>query len=237
MLQINHLSKAYKGGKQAIHDINLTIESGDIYGFIGPNGAGKTTTLKCVAGILEFSEGDIYIEGKSIKSDPMACKRVTAYIPDNPDLYENMTGIQYLNFISDIFKIPKHVREKRIEQYANLFEITERLGDLLSAYSHGMKQKLAIISALIHEPKLLLLDEPFVGLDPKAAFQLKQLMKECCQNGTAVFFSSHVLEVVEKLCNKIAIIKDGQLIASGNTQQVKGNGSLESLFLELTNHG
>lgn len=236
MLKIEHLSKAYKGGKRAVEDLSLEVAGGDLFGFIGPNGAGKTTTLKCVAGILQLTEGEIWIGGQSVKKDPLGCKRVTAYIPDNPDLYENMTGIQFLNFIADVFKMDGTDRECQIGRYAGLFGMTANLGDLISSYSHGMKQKLALISAVIHRPKLLILDEPFVGLDPNASFQLKQTMKELCQNGTAIFFSSHVLEVVEKLCNKIAIIKSGKLIASGETGRVKGNASLEDLFLELTRH-
>jgi len=234
MLRIENLSKTYKGSKKAVDGLSLRIQKGDIYGFIGHNGAGKTTTIKCVTGILDFDEGEIYINGKSIKDDPIGCKRIMAYIPDNPDLYENMTGIQYLNFISDIFGLSKEVRERNIEKYSDAFELTKNLGDLISSYSHGMKQKLAIISALIHEPKLLILDEPFVGLDPKASHTLKEFMREMCQKGSAIFFSTHVLEVAEKLCNKIAIIKSGKLIASGETEKVKGDSSLEQLFLEVT---
>ncbi len=233
MLTISNLSKTYKGGKKAVDNLTLEIQKGDIYGFIGHNGAGKTTTIKCVTGILEFSEGDIRIDGKSIKTDPLECKRMIAYIPDNPDLYENMTGIQYLNFISDVFLISAKDREKSIKEYADLMELTESLGDLISSYSHGMKQKLAIISALVHNPSLYIMDEPFVGLDPKAAHTLKEIMKEKCRQGSAIFFSTHVLEVAEKLCNKIAIIKDGKLITSGETDTVRGNSSLEQLFLEL----
>ncbi|EGD47884.1 ABC transporter related protein [Ruminiclostridium papyrosolvens DSM 2782] len=233
MLTISNLSKTYKGGKKAVDNLTLEIKKGDIYGFIGHNGAGKTTTIKCVTGILEFSEGDIRIDGKSIKTDPLECKRRIAYIPDNPDLYENMTGIQYLNFISDVFAISAEEREKSIKQYADMMELTASLGDLISSYSHGMKQKLAIISALVHNPSLYIMDEPFVGLDPKAAHTLKELMKEKCRQGSAIFFSTHVLEVAEKLCNKIAIIKDGKLITSGETDTVRGNSSLEQIFLEL----
>lgn len=233
MLKISNLSKTYKSGKKAVDNLTLDICSGDIYGFIGHNGAGKTTTIKCVTGILEFSEGDIQIEGKSVKTNPIECKRLIAYIPDNPDLYENMTGIQYLNFIADIFAITRVEREASIKKYADSLELTASLGDLISSYSHGMKQKLAIISALIHKPKLYIMDEPFVGLDPKASHTLKEIMKEQCRNGSAIFFSTHVLEVAEKLCSKIAIIKDGKLLASGNTETVKGNSSLEQLFLEL----
>lgn len=234
MLKIEKLSKTYKGGKKAVNNLSLTIEKGDIYGFIGHNGAGKTTTIKCIAGILDFDEGDIFIDEMSIKENPIECKRIMAYIPDNPDLYENMTGIQYLSFISDIFGISKETRERNIAMYSDSFELTKNLGDLISSYSHGMKQKLAIISALIHGPKLLILDEPFVGLDPKAAHILKEYMKDMCQRGSAIFFSTHVLEVAEKLCNKIAIIKEGKLVASGETQKVKGDSSLEEIFLEVT---
>ncbi len=233
MLTISNLSKTYKGGKKAVDNLTLEIQKGDIYGFIGHNGAGKTTTIKCVTGILEFSEGDIRIGGKSIKTDPLECKRMIAYIPDNPDLYENMTGIQYLNFITDVFSISSKEREKSIKEYADMMELTGSLGDLISSYSHGMKQKLAIISALVHNPSLYIMDEPFVGLDPKAAHTLKEIMKEKCRQGSAIFFSTHVLEVAEKLCNKIAIIKDGKLITSGETDTVRGNSSLEQLFLEL----
>lgn len=236
MLKITHFSKCYKGGKKAVSDLNLEVKPGDLYGFIGHNGAGKTTTIKAVVGILDFEEGDIEINGMSIQKEPLECKRVLAYIPDNPDLYEHLTGIQYLNFIGDIYGVQKGVREKLIREYADVFEITSSLGDLLSSYSHGMKQKLAIISALIHEPKLLILDEPFVGLDPKAAHTLKCIMKDLCEKGCAIFFSTHVLDVAEKICNKIAIIKGGELMVFGNTEEVKGNRSLEELFLELINH-
>ena len=234
MLKINHLTKHYKGSNKGVTDINLAIEPGDIYAFIGHNGAGKTTTLKCVVGIHGFEEGEILINGTSIKDNPMLCKQQFAYIPDNPDLYEYLTGIQYLNFIADIFEVPAEVRQSRIEKYANAFEITASLGDLISSYSHGMKQKLALISAMVHEPKLLILDEPFVGLDPKAAVILKDMMRELCKNGGAIFFSTHVLDVAEKLCNKVAIIKDGVLIASGNMDEIVKQGeSLESIFMEV----
>ncbi len=233
MLKISNLSKTYRNGKKAVDNLSLDIGGGDIYGFIGHNGAGKTTTLKCITGILEFTEGDITVGGKSIRTEPIECKRQIAYIPDNPDLYENMTGIQYLNFIADVFSIERAEREAEIEKYAGMLELTASLGDLISSYSHGMKQKLAIISALIHKPRMFIMDEPFVGLDPKAAHTLKEIMKEQCRNGCAIFFSTHVLEVAEKLCNKIAIIKDGKLVASGETSVVKGNSSLEQLFLEL----
>ena len=233
MLKIKEFTKIYTRGKKAVDNLNLEVEAGDIYGFIGHNGAGKTTTIKAIAGVLDFKFGDIEINGISIKKKPEKCKEQMAYIPDNPDLYEHLTGIQYLNFIGDIFKIKKQEREELIKKYSDMFEITSNLGDLISSYSHGMKQKLAIISALIHKPKLLILDEPFVGLDPKAAHILKGIMKELCQEGGAIFFSTHVLEVAEKLCNKIAIIKGGKLIASGETEKIIGNNSLEDVFMEL----
>ncbi|KWX69518.1 ABC transporter [Paenibacillus riograndensis] len=233
MLTITHFTKSYKGGKKAVNDLNLVVERGDIYGFIGHNGAGKTTTIRAVVGVLDFEEGDIEIDGVSIKKDPVACKAKTAYIPDNPDLYDHLTGIQYLNFIGDLFRVSKADRERLIVKYSDAFQITANLGDMISSYSHGMKQKLAIISALIHKPKLLVLDEPFVGLDPKAAHMLKTIMVELCSSGSAIFFSTHVLDVAEKLCNKIAIIKGGQLIAHGRTEEVKGKNSLEDVFLEL----
>jgi ABC-2 type transport system ATP-binding protein len=206
--------------------------SGDIYGFIGHNGAGKSTTIRAVVGVLDFTEGEICIDGHSVKTEPMACKQVTAYIPDNPDLYENLTGIQYLNFIADVFDLSSDEREERIQKYADLFEITRDLGDLISSYSHGMKQKVAIISALIHSPKLLVLDEPFVGLDPKAAFTLKEIMRDLCRKGSAVFFSTHVLDVAEKLCNKVAMIRHGKIIASGTMEALTEGHSLEETFLE-----
>ncbi len=235
MLKISHYSKTYGEGKKAADDVSLTVMSGDIYGFIGHNGAGKSTTIRAVVGVLDFTEGDIFIDGHSVKTEPMACKRVTAYIPDNPDLYENLTGIQYLNFIADVFDIDEQTRQERIKEYADLFEITQALGDLISSYSHGMKQKVAIISALIHNPKLLVLDEPFVGLDPKATFTLKELMRKMCSRGTAVFFSTHVLDVAEKLCNKVAIIKQGRIIDSGTMEEMTEGHSLEEVFLEVEN--
>lgn len=235
MLNIKNLTKTYKGGKTAVSNLNLTVEAGDIYGFIGHNGAGKTTTIKCVVGIHDFEEGEITIDGVSVKEDPIRCKAMLAYIPDNPDLYEYLTGIQYLNFVADIFGIPQTEREARIGKEADAFEITSALGDLISSYSHGMKQKLAIIGALIHRPKLLILDEPFVGLDPKAAVTLKNRMHEMCSEGTAIFFSTHVLDVAEKLCNKIAIIKGGKLIAAGKTEELTKNESLEDVFMEVVN--
>lgn len=232
MLKIVHLTKKY-GDKKAVDDLSLAIEPGEIYGFIGHNGAGKTTTLKSAVGILDFDEGDILIDGDSIRENPIACKQKIAYIPDNPDLYDYMTGIQYLNFIADIFQIPSAVRKERIEKYAALFELTDEIGQSISSYSHGMKQKLVLISAWIHSPRLILMDEPFVGLDPKAAHLLKGMMRELCDNGGAIFFSTHVLEVAEKLCDKVAIIKNGKLIRSGTMEEVKGDESLEEVFLEL----
>lgn len=233
MLTINNLTKHYSGGNKGVTDISLTIEKGDIYAFIGHNGAGKTTTIKCVVGIHGFDEGEILINGISMKENSLLCKQQFAYIPDNPDLYEYLTGIQYLNFIADVFEVPEADRERRIEKYADAFEITESLGDLISSYSHGMKQKLAIISALVHKPKLLILDEPFVGLDPKAAVVLKTIMREICENGGAIFFSTHVLDVAEKLCNKAAIIRNGELIASGKIEELTRGDSLESVFMEV----
>lgn len=233
MLSIKNLTKTYKGGKTAVSNLSLNVEAGDIYGFIGHNGAGKTTTIKAVVGINDFETGEIYINGTSIKEDPFKCKSEIAYIPDNPDLYEYLTGIQYLNFIADIFHITKSVREDRIQKYADAFEITSALGDLISSYSHGMKQKLAIISALIHKPKLMILDEPFVGLDPKATLTLKNIMHQMCREGCAIFFSTHVLDVAEKLCNKVAIIKNGQLIAAGHIEELTQGESLESVFMEV----
>lgn len=232
MLKIDHFTKTY-GEKKAVDDLSLHIRRGEIYGFIGHNGAGKTTTLKSVAGIMQFDSGEILIDGTSIQKDPIGCKKKMAYIPDNPDLYEFMTGMQYLNFVGDIFAIPAAQRKQRIEALADTFELTGDLNQPISAYSHGMKQKLAIISAWIHEPKLILMDEPFVGLDPKASHILKGMMREVCNQGGAIFFSTHVLEVAEKLCDKVAIIKGGKLIRSGTMEEVKGDTSLESVFLEL----
>ena len=232
MLKIDHLTKTY-GEKKAIDDLSLHIQAGEIYGFIGHNGAGKTTTLKSVAGILQFDGGEILVDGKSVRTQPLECKRMIAYIPDNPDLYEYMTGIKYLNFIADIFGVSAQARQERIRKYADLFELTADLAQPIAAYSHGMKQKLAIISAWLHEPKLIIMDEPFVGLDPKAAHILKGMMRELCSAGGAIFFSTHVLEVAEKLCDKVAIIKGGKLIRSGTMEEVKGDASLESVFLEL----
>ena len=232
MLYIDHLTKTFSE-KKAVDDLSLHIAPGEIYGFIGHNGAGKTTTLKSVVGIQQFDAGEITIGGRSIKADPVACKKMLAYIPDNPDLYEFMTGIQYLNFIADIFGVEAEKRQERIRRYADLFELTNDLAQPVAAYSHGMKQKLAIISAWLHEPKLILMDEPFVGLDPKAAHILKGMMREVCEGGGAIFFSTHVLEVAEKLCDKVAIIKGGRLIRSGTMEEVKGDDSLEEVFLEL----
>ena len=232
MLKIEHLTKEY-GEKKAVDDLSLEIESGEIYGFIGHNGAGKTTTLKSVVGILKFDAGEIYIDGESVKAAPLVCKKKTAYIPDNPDLYEYMTGIQYLNFIADIFGVDADERLKDIRKYADRFELTQDLAQPIGAYSHGMKQKLAIIAAWLHHPRLIIMDEPFVGLDPKAAHILKGMMRELCDEGGAIFFSTHVLEVAEKLCDKVAIIKGGKLIRCGTMEEVKGDDSLENVFLEL----
>ena len=232
MLEIKNFSKSYGEGKKAVDNVSLSVESGDIYGFIGHNGAGKSSTIRAVVGVLDYNEGEITIDGHSVKDEPMACKQITAYIPDNPDLYENLTGIQYLNFVADVFGLSASEREESIRKYAELFEITDALGDLIGSYSHGMKQKVAIISALIHKPKLLVLDEPFVGLDPKASFTLKEIMQDMCRQGTAVFFSTHVLDVAEKLCNKVAIIKRGRIIFSGTMEELTEGHSLEEAFLE-----
>ena len=232
MLKIDHLTKTY-GEKKAVEDLSLHIHPGEIYGFIGHNGAGKTTTLKSVVGILQFDQGEILIDGKSVQADPLACKRKIAYIPDNPDLYDYMTGIKYLNFIADVFGVSAEDRQARIRKYADLFELTADLAQPIAAYSHGMKQKLAIIAAWLHQPKLIIMDEPFVGLDPKASHLLKEMMREVCDAGGAIFFSTHVLEVAEKLCDKVAIIKGGKLIRSGTMDEVKGDDSLEEVFLEL----
>ncbi len=233
MLKIQNFSKTYKGGKKAVDDLTLEVKAGDIFGFIGHNGAGKSTTIKAIAGVLDFEEGDIFIDGHSVKAEPTLCKRMIAYVPDNPDIYEHLTGIQYLNFIGDIFRVGKEEREAAISQYAAEFELTDNLGDLISSYSHGMKQKLALISALMHKPKLLIFDEPFVGLDPKAVFTVKEIMHRLCAEGCAVFFSTHVLEVAEKLCNRVAIIKGGRLVTCGSMEEVKGDDSLEDVFMEL----
>lgn len=235
VLEIRNFTKVYGGTKKAVDGLTLDVEAGDIYGFIGHNGAGKSTTLKAVCGVLAFEEGDILVDGHSVKLEPLACKQVMAFIPDNPDLYPQLTGIQYLNFISDIYGVGKEQRNELIIKYAALFELTDNLGDIVSSYSHGMKQKLVIIGALVHKPKLLVMDEPFVGLDPKATYSMKEIMRDICAEGGAIFFSTHVLEVAEKLCNKIAIIKGGRLVANGDTQDVIGNESLEETFLELYN--
>ncbi len=232
MLKIERLTKAY-GDKKAVDEVSLHIQKGEIFGFIGHNGAGKTTTLKAVCGILRFEEGEIYVDGISVKANPLACKQRIAYIPDNPDLYSFMTGIQYLDFVADIYKVSATNRKARVEKYADAFGLTDDLAQPIAAYSHGMKQKLAIISALIHEPKLIIMDEPFVGLDPKASHTLKEIMRDFCASGGAIFFPTHVLEVAEKLCDKVAIIKGGKLIKQGTMDEVKGDESLEEVFLEL----
>ena len=232
MLQIDHLTKAF-GEKKAVDDLSLHILPGEIFGFIGHNGAGKSTTLRCAVGILQFDEGSVLINGTSIAEDPVKCKRELAYIPDNPDLYDFMSGIKYLNFIGDVFAIPAEMRQERIRKYAGIFELTDDLAQPISAYSHGMKQKLALISAWLHDPKLIIMDEPFVGLDPKASHLLKEMMREHCDAGGAIFFSTHVLEVAEKLCDKVAIIKQGRLVKAGTMEEVKGDDSLEEVFLEL----
>lgn len=232
MLEIKNFSKNY-GDFKAVDNLNLTVKDGEIYGFIGHNGAGKSTTIKAVVGAMDFTEGEIYIDGKSVKRDPLGCKSVTAYVPDNPDIYDHLSGIQYLNFICDIFRVSESDRNERIKKYAELFEISSNLGDLISSYSHGMKQKLVLISALVHNPKFMVLDEPFVGLDPVASHKLKEIMREKCNEGGAIFFSTHVLEVAEKLCDRIGIIKRGRLVAEGSVQEVVGDKSLESFFLEI----
>ena len=236
MLDIINFSKTYSKEKRAVDNISIKVEKGDIFGFIGHNGAGKTTTIKAIVGIIDFTEGDILIDGISIRKNPMECKKNIAYIPDNPDLYEYLTGIQYLNFIGDIFEISKEERRELINYYAEKFELNNFLGNIISSYSHGMKQKLVIIGALIHKPKLLILDEPFVGLDPKASHILKEEMKELCKNGAAIFFSTHVLEVAEKICNKVAIIKNGIIVAEGTMDEVKGDSSLEEIFMEMVDN-
>ncbi|MDD3957329.1 MAG: ABC transporter ATP-binding protein [Candidatus Izemoplasmatales bacterium] len=233
MLEIIHMSKSYDGKKQACNDINLQIEEGDIYGFIGHNGAGKTTLLKSIVGILDFDQGDILINGISIKDRPLEAKKIMAYIPDNPDVYESLTGIQYLDFIADVYNVDLNERKLRISKYATQFEIFDVLSNPIASYSHGMKQKLVLIGALIHEPKILLLDEPFVGLDPKASYQVKEIFRDMCARGALIFFSTHVLEVVEKLCNKVAIIKNGVIVANGPTGEIIKDQSLEHIFLEL----
>ena len=233
MLSIRNLSKTYKNGKRAVRGVSLEVGAGAVYGFIGHNGAGKTTTLKCVAGILDFTEGEVFIGGRSVRKEPLACKQATAYIPDSPDLYENLTAIQFINFVADVYRVPKQARERAVGELAEAFEITGNLGDLISSFSHGMKQKTAVIAALMHDPKLLVLDEPFTGLDPKASFVLKERMRALCKAGGAVFFSTHVLEVAEKFCDKVAIIKNGEIVVSGETDAVTGDSSLEQIFMEL----
>ncbi|MBR4419432.1 MAG: ABC transporter ATP-binding protein [Clostridia bacterium] len=233
---MKNLTKIYKGNKRAVDNLSLTVEKGDIFGFIGHNGAGKSTTIKACVGIIDFDEGDILVDGRSVKTDGLYTKSQIAYIPDNPDIYEFLTGIQYLNFIGDVFGVDASERLKLIDKYANLFEIKNNLGDPVSSYSHGMKQKLVIIGALIHKPKLMIMDEPFVGLDPKASFTIKNIMREMCEEGMAIFFSTHVLEVAEKLCTKVAIIKDGKLVVSGKTEEVVGSESLEEVFLDSANN-
>lgn len=236
MLEIKNLTKTYKGGKTAVANLSLTVREGDIYGFIGHNGAGKTTTIKAVVGIHDFDQGEILVDGKDVRAQSMACKQVTAYIPDNPDIYEYLTGIQYLNFLADIYRVPAKAREERIRREAEDFGIYSVLGDLVSTYSHGMRQKLAIIGALLHEPKLLVLDEPFVGLDPEASLILKKKMHAFCEKGSAIFFSTHVLEVAEKLCNRIAVISGGKLVAEGDTKELTRDKSLEDVFMEVIGH-
>ncbi len=236
MLAINNYSKAYNKDHFAVSGLSLNVDSGDLFAFIGHNGAGKSTTIKSIVGILPFDDGDILIDGISIKKDPISCKKMIAYIPDNPDIYDSLTGIQYLNFIADIFKVDKTARKAIIDKYASEFELTNDLNNLISSYSHGMKQKLVIISAFVHSPKLLILDEPFVGLDPKATYLVKKAMVEFCENGGAIFFSTHVLEVAEKLCNKLAIIKNGKLLITGKMEEVIKDSTLEDVFMELTNN-
>ena len=237
MLEISNFSKTYKGGKRAVDCLTLSVRPGEIVGFIGHNGAGKTTTIRAIAGVLGFEEGEILIDGKSIRRDPIGCKKVLAYVPDNPDLYEYLTGMQYLNFLCDVFGVSAKLREKRIREYAQMFEFEKNLGDVIGSYSHGMKQRLALIGAMVHDPKLLILDEPFVGLDPVAAHSFKNLMRGVCDQGGAVFFSTHVLDVAEKLCDKIAIIRQGKLVAFGETDRVRGDSSLEEVFLDLVESG
>ncbi len=237
ILTIKNLVKSYGGAHKAVDGLTLTVEPGDVYGFIGHNGAGKTTTLKAVTGILDYDSGEIQIDGYDVKKDPIECKKRIAYVPDNPELYDYLTGIQFLNFFADIYKVEKSEREERIKKYADAFEITQDLGDLIGGYSHGMKQKLMLVASFMHEPKLFIFDEPFVGLDPKAAYSMKQLMRAACERGSAVFFSTHVLDVAEKLCDKIAIIKKGKLIADGRIDAVRGDESLEEVFLELVDKG
>ncbi len=237
ILTIKNLVKSYGGAQKAVDGLSLSVEPGDVYGFIGHNGAGKTTTLKAVTGILDYDSGEIQIDGYDVKAEPIECKRRIAYVPDNPELYDYLTGIQFLNFFADIYRVEKSEREDKIKKYADAFEITQDLGDLIGGYSHGMKQKLMLVASFMHDPKLFIFDEPFVGLDPKAAYSVKQLMREACERGAAVFFSTHVLDVAEKLCDKIAIIKKGKLIADGRIDAVRGDDSLEEVFLELVEKG
>lgn len=234
MIKVNNFSKSYDGKKKAVDNLNLEVKNGDIFGFIGHNGAGKTTTIKAITGVMDFEQGDILIDGISIKKNPTACKKLMAYIPDSPNLYDHLTGIQYLNFIADLYDVNQTQRQYLTKKYSDMFELTSHLGDFISSYSHGMKQKLAIIAALIHSPKVLILDEPFVGLDPKASLTLKNIMRQMVTSGGAIFFSTHVLDVAEKLCNKIAVIKEGKLVVSGDIDKVKGDKSLETIFMELT---
>lgn len=236
VLKIRNFSKIYSNHKKAVDNLNLTVKAGEIHAFIGHNGAGKTTTIRAVVGIMNFDEGEIMIDGYSVKKEPVKCKSITAYIPDNPDLYDYVTGIQYLNYMCDMFSVPAKERTARIQKYADIFKITDSLGDLVSSYSHGMKQKLALIGAFVHTPKLLVLDEPFVGLDPEASFYLKKLMRELCDTGTGIFFSTHVLEVAEKLCDKVSIINGGRLTASGTMEEIRGDHSLEDIFMEVIEH-
>ncbi len=233
VLEIRNYSKVYSGNKKAVDSLNLSVKAGEIHAFIGHNGAGKTTTIRAVVGIMDFDEGEILINGHSVKDEPVKCKSITAYIPDNPDLYDYVTGIQYLNYMCDMFSVPAEERVSRIQKYADVLNLTDSLGDLISSYSHGMKQKLALIGAFVHSPKLLVLDEPFVGLDPEASFHLKKIMRELCEAGTAIFFSTHVLEVAEKLCDKVTIINDSKLIESGTMEEIKGSHSLEDVFMEV----
>lgn len=231
ILEIKNFTKKYSQEKKAVDDLSLSVMPGEIYGFIGHNGAGKTTTIRAVVGVMGFDNGEVLIDGHSVKKEPVICKSITAYIPDNPDLYDYVTGIQYLNYMADMFSVDERHREERIRKYADLFGITDSLGNLVSSYSHGMKQKLALIGAFLHQPKLLVLDEPFVGLDPEAAFHLKEIMRELCNQGSAIFFSTHVLDVAEKLCDKVAIIKQGKMVRCGTMEEVKGSGSLEDVFM------
>lgn len=233
ILEIKGFTKTYSQGKKAVDALSLSVMPGEVHGFIGHNGAGKTTTIRAVVGVMDFDTGEILIDGHSVKEEPVTCKALTAYIPDNPDLYDYITGIQFLNYMADMFSVDQENRQKRIQKYADLFGITDNLGNLVSSYSHGMKQKLALIGAFLHQPKLLVLDEPFVGLDPEAAFHLKEIMRELCDQGSAIFFSTHVLDVAEKLCDKVSIIKQGKLVVSGSMEEIKGSGSLEEVFMEV----